>query len=632
MKQHAVAIPEKISFIEERIGSGNTLVRILKDADSFATVRLLRRGCRRYRFDKDLGPDSYYAGIDGGIFSPCYIRYPNRRRHLDMGNHYGGILFGIGNTNKAGGLIIPPIDVLRSQQLSFLKYQCLENDTEQSNTDEFRPVSEEDRNEFLLQQNSNFKHGRACHVLIENQNLTIDYLSLEQTSPNSWTGFRMMMPKLAGKIVPKGLIDEISCFLAMYPRDILPPTFALAMCIVWCRIRSDPDCQPELAVKKVRIVDGDIKRPVPYTDLAVFLLYSAHFFRFHEEHKLAAYGHIFRYADLMYKKDISHDKAFNIVSSQICEEKIIKHVNMMNLADKDWLEIVPPSWEGSTLTMPANSGPRAPRSKETTVSLMMPDIYTLGFPNYQNQLKKDYGDVLQEIRVHKLWVPKYVLDKSGVPSDEQQSRFSPKELRRYHKGNINQLWTVPVTEANLLSVQQQLILLNLLKEDMADDKNIAECLRPLKELMIAKGKHLTKSLAMELMRVHSKLMRDEVDKIKAFGQGSDKGHGTFTDQVLKPCCLLLGIVFPETPDAAMKAIGRLDEELDKAIATAKFLHSEGCQDARIMQAASQKLLDSQSLLYASRFILFLERLSGVELSAADEERWTRLFGQPYRAN
>ncbi|EFQ32818.1 hypothetical protein CGRA01v4_07743 [Colletotrichum graminicola] len=421
------------------------------DPHNFVILSPLKRGHRRYRSDDELSDDSYYVGIEGGLFTPVFIRGRGRRSSPDMNNAYCGVLLGMGSTNQTARLIIPPVDMLRPRQLTFLKVLSLGTDYHPSNEPAFRQVSEGERNKFHTDQQENFLSGQRCTVLVEDTMSGPDYNVFKHMTEDNWELFHLKMPKLVNMKIPNGLVDEIKSFLVKYPQDIVPINLAVSVAIVWSAYYNSPQYQPELAVSKYW-QEGETTarkdRPVPPVELAVFILYSTHYFRIHEEHELSAYAHIFRIISCMYKKDKSFDAAFEINIEDIDHKLVLLYVSAMKIKDEDWAEIVPPSFEGSRIPMPKNYGTREPPSQELTSSLMMPHIYTLGFSGYTNEVRPDHGGVTRDIMMHGSWVPKHVLASTcWKPLGEEH--LDANSLEPYHDQEPRQLWTAPQTVVRL---------------------------------------------------------------------------------------------------------------------------------------------------------------------------------------
>ncbi|KAK1991246.1 hypothetical protein LX36DRAFT_704815 [Colletotrichum falcatum] len=423
-------------------GAGNSII-----------LSPLKRGHRRYRSEDELSDDSYYVGIEGGVFTPVFVRGLGRRTSPDMSNSYCGVLLGIGSTNQTARLIIPPVDMLRPRQLTFLKVQSLGTEFQPSNEPAFRQVSDGERERFQKDQQQNFLGGQKCAVLAEDITAEPDYNVFKHMVADNWELFHMKMPKLANLKIPKGLIDEVKSFLVKYPQDIVPINLAVSMAIVWSAFYNTPQYQPEVAVTKYcrPLQEGETTskkdRPVPPVDLAVLILYSTQYFRIHEELELSAYAHIFRIISYMYKKDKTFDASFAI-DIDIDYNIVSFYVSAMGIKDEDWTEIVPPSFEGSRITMPRNYGTREPPSPELTASLMMPHIYTLGFPGYTNELRPGHGSVTRDVMMHGSWVPKHVLAANCWKALGQE-HLDADSLEPYHDQKPHQLWTAPQTEIRL---------------------------------------------------------------------------------------------------------------------------------------------------------------------------------------
>lgn len=560
----------------------------------------------------------------------------------------------------------------------------------------------------------------------------------------------MAMPKIAGRVIPKRLVDEIKSFLVKYPRDIVPPTFALAMAIVWWRCHNTPECQPELGASKRRGGGGEMTRRLPSVELAELILYAPHYVRIHEEFRLSAYGHIFRFVATMYEKDVSFNEAFKINAGDINEGLVSECITGMGLKDEDWTEIVPPSWEGSQITMPRNHGPRAPPSPELTASLMMPDVYTLGFPGYNNELKKGYGSVTRDLLMHGSWVPGHVLAGArGLPGN--QKHIGTEAVETYSNHRTPHLWTAPKTEvrppwsdtlttdtarkegprpplensemsptpapnghpidpveqlvyshkylvqnatryfrglifnlqmckdeglvskevtigpdghlswpgcprrisqtpallpdidinqmikdhaavkANRISDRDRLILQKLLREDLAEDKHVAQCLRPLRQLIDTNDINLTKLHVTAAIESTGGPMRDAMKSIIAYGNIEWIGEDPFTSQLIKPCCMLLGFDMPATLNGAMDVIHGVERDLHAAINNVSFLVKYQSANIEPFKIAMGLITGAQCFRYHARFALFAKRLSGAALDEDDEKKWTEVFGGLYKS-
>lgn len=75
-------------------------------------------------------------------------------------------------------------------------------------------------------------------------------------------------------------------------------------------------------------------KPVPLISLAQIILYGPHYFRIHEELKLAAYVHIFRAVDYFYSNDKKLG-AFVINDEDINTDLVFKCIDEMALGEED---------------------------------------------------------------------------------------------------------------------------------------------------------------------------------------------------------------------------------------------------------------------------------------------------------
>ncbi|KAF4783065.1 hypothetical protein HER10_EVM0005801 [Colletotrichum scovillei] len=392
-------------------------VVVLNDPGNSIIVTLLTRCHRRYTNDKPLTNDSYYVGINATDFTPAFTR--SVAMSSLKNNVYENIArSGCGMTVPC--LIIPPVDMLRPNQVLFLKYLSREEDY----GSKFRDVPENEIAEYKKQQQDAF----AAEIMP-------DYAAISDTREDKWRHFRMMMPKMQGIRIPVGLMNEIDAFLGKYELDIVSPSFALILAIIYHDCYHALDLGAEKGVKKPM-------KPVPLVSLAQMILYGPHYFRIHEELKLSAYVHIFRAVDYFYGNDKSLG-AFMINDGDIDTDLVFKYIDEIGLEEEDWLEIVPPSWEGSQLTMPLNHGSRAPPSPELSAMLMMPDIYTLGFAGYTNGKGSNLRGIIRDTLMHGLFVPKHIQSDPDLWRPIADGEISLKALEPYQDQLDHQIWSAP---------------------------------------------------------------------------------------------------------------------------------------------------------------------------------------------
>ncbi|GKT52771.1 hypothetical protein ColTof4_13251 [Colletotrichum tofieldiae] len=747
----ASEIPKDFVFGAEALDP----VVIPNDRGNFVILSLLRRGHRRYRLDNELSEDSYYAGIEGGLFTPVFIRGAGRTPAPDMSNSYHGVLVGIGSTRQPARLIIPPVEMLRPRQLAFLKVQSLGAEHHPGGEPAFRQVSKGEKESYQRNQQDAFLNGRGCEVFIEDPTAELDYNVLDHMKKENWELFRMNLPKLADIKIPKGLVDEIKSFLAKYPQDIVPINLAVSMAIVWWAYLNTAEYQPELIVSKRRYplrigqAMGEITRPVPDVDLAELILYAPHYFRIHEEHGLSAYCHIFRIVSFMCSKDEAYDAAFEIDPEDINHELVSRYVSQMNLKDKDWEEIVPPSFDGSRIPMPKNHGTRAPPSPELTASLMMPDIYSIGFAGYTNVSTKAHGSKTRNVMMHGSWVPKHVLDDTNW-AHLDRDYLGTESLLPYHGQESHQLWTAPMTKvrspwpeiatvdtppplpaeetrssavaaaeklqmsfatsdrgvpdaqnlrsrefgvrdyfrlhvadlrtahdaglisklvtigldghltwpnqpkrleeppklpceinikdlvaedaasANRVPKKDRLILRMILEEDLANDKHVAQCLQPLRRIDVNNANLTTGFVKYTLSGTVGpieKAMRRVLDYGNSIG---DSKEDTFMNELVKPCCELLGLDVDGSSSECKDAIHRVERELHAAIINVEFVVRYQRENVESFKIAMNLITSAPCFRYISRLMLFNKRICRVELDEDDKKAWVGMFGASFK--
>ncbi|KXH53461.1 hypothetical protein CSAL01_10125 [Colletotrichum salicis] len=407
-KEQDSGLPEPIQLVSTPEEDLRKVV-VFNDPGNSIIVTLLKRCHRRYKFDKPLTDDSYYVGIDANNFTPEFAR------SLSMSafkNNTYDLVARIGASSAVASVVVPPVDMLLPCQLIFLKHLSKGEDS----GEKFRDVSEDERAEYKTQQQDAFVKCHACPVLVASGEVHPDYGVIYDTREGRWRHFRMMMPKVEGKQVSKSLMDEINTFLGKYDQDIVSPNFALG-------------------VKKPM-------KPIPLGSPAQMILYGPHYSRIHEELKLSAYFHIFRAVDHFYGNDKKLN-VFEINDKDIDTELVFNYIDEMGIRKEDWLEIVPPSWEGSQLVMPFNQGHRAPPSPELTALLMMPDIYTLGFAGYTNVPQHERGSTIRETVIHGLFVPKHIQSNPDLwrPVADEEIGLEAKEP--YQDQLDHQIWSAP---------------------------------------------------------------------------------------------------------------------------------------------------------------------------------------------
>ncbi|CAI0648136.1 unnamed protein product [Colletotrichum noveboracense] len=409
-------------------GDGHVFrVWALNEADDFVTLSLKNRARVLYDSSHKLRGNCFYTGIDSFSIGPVFMRakpHSKKAHRQDVSNTFHSGNYKIAGGTKTAFQIIPPMSLLRYQALSEVKAHCA--GIQRTDTGDYQKMGKgraNQINQFHQRQLEAFQAGHPCPTSFNDDSLRLDYAFIEDMKPESWAYFRMMMPKIGGKQVPKQLGEVVFSFLARYGYDFVTLNLAVSMCIVWACLVTGPDHGAELAAYQGYDRNRRLLKKVLVPSLASFILYAPHFFRLHEYYRLPAYIHIFRYVHEMYNRDRKLTKeVFDIDKNDINEELVKTLVWEMALQDDDWIEIVPPSWPGSLLPMPASHGPRVPQSDETTAALLLDDIHTLGFPNYLNESchgfppgHADHGKrwISRGIHVHQDWVPNRVTSVSA---------------------------------------------------------------------------------------------------------------------------------------------------------------------------------------------------------------------------
>ncbi|TDZ24271.1 hypothetical protein Cob_v003485 [Colletotrichum orbiculare MAFF 240422] len=583
--RHCLSLPEKVALVSEfSSGRGPAESFTACEVNSFVAVSLLNRACRRYKIDpaKDvLHPNSYYVGIEA----------------------------------------------------------------------------------FSRDQNDNFRNGHAYEVCVLGE-VHYDYAALNQMKPENWKCFRMMMPKIANKFIPKSLVDLLTTFLARYPNDMVELTFALSMTVVWCRLMNSADHELEKIFDK-----RNPRRKFRPPRLAVFLLYANHFIRFHEEQKLSAYGHIFRFVHTAYSRDMVSDARFHIFNGAIDQEEVLKLVSMIGLQDEDWVEVVPASWEGTKLTMPRSQGEKVLRSDQLTAKLLLPDVCTMGLPGYINEGLELGGKVFRQVSR----AGQSTAKPGAIPVDTISvslvNNFMKTIVAQFHAareggqisskvkfGNDGLTWKdmpkisthgrlndvridieklatdyVAMLE-DCMSEKDRAVLKRIVERDFGRGQAVAVRLRSAIRRINVNDADLSKSAVTRILESPVLGVSEQWASMASYRDGQRKGDNPVTEQVLKSCCVMLGIELDESPEAMIDAITKIDGEVGRAVSTVEFLHSRSNDDAHsheLTQCAVKLVLDSKKLEYWRRLGLFYNRIRGIEFDAQDEATWTNVFGEPY---
>ncbi|KAJ0304844.1 hypothetical protein COL5a_004330 [Colletotrichum fioriniae] len=302
--------------------SGDNLIKVavLNDPGNCIIVTLLKRCHRRYKNDQPLTNDSYFVGINATDFTPVFTRGVAMS---SLKNNTYESTARTGSSMTLPCLIIPPVDMLRPYQLLFLKHLS----RDQGYGSRFRTVSENEKALYKNQQQHAFAAGHACPLLVASAGTAPDYAAISDTRENKWRHFRMMMPKMEGRAIPKDLMEEIDGFLGKYDQDVVSPNLALILAIIYHDCYHALDLGAEKELKKPM-------KPVPLISLAQIILYGPHYFRIHEELKLAAYVHIFRAVDYFYSNDKKLG-AFVINDEDINTDLVFKCIDEMALGEED---------------------------------------------------------------------------------------------------------------------------------------------------------------------------------------------------------------------------------------------------------------------------------------------------------
>ncbi|KAF4845008.1 hypothetical protein CGCSCA4_v007084 [Colletotrichum siamense] len=182
-------------------------------------------------------------------------------------------------------------------------------------------------------------------------------------------------------------------------------------------------------------------------------------------------------------------------------------------------------------------------------------------------------------------------------------------------------------QADLLSREECTILRRLL-DDIDNEANLPNCIRPFKQAIDPSKEDQSKSHVVSLLQEMGKPLLIQMNQIDAYIDQHGKGEDALAKHIIKPCCFLLGINYPGRPAEAHRAIFRVDSEV--AMAVGDIMHENMTPTSGNLPNAIRRLKRSSKFMPVWRFIMFRIRLISEEFDETRKLVWQMAFGQPYK--
>ncbi|KAJ0274392.1 hypothetical protein COL940_009375 [Colletotrichum noveboracense] len=125
----------------------------------------------------------------------------------------------------------------------------------------------------------------------------------------------------------------------------------------------------------------------------------------------------------------------------------------------------------------------------------------------------------------------------------------------------------------------------------------------------------------------SRPLATAMDTISAFVDVSRYDDEGFVKSIIRPCCVLLGIEYPGSSAAGHRAIHEVDGEMGMAIS--EMMHLVLVPNSGNLRAAVGEFNLSNKFLPSWRFLLFKDKLMGVDFDEQRKKIWAKAFGEPY---
>ncbi|KAJ0384141.1 hypothetical protein COL922a_009006 [Colletotrichum nupharicola] len=181
-------------------------------------------------------------------------------------------------------------------------------------------------------------------------------------------------------------------------------------------------------------------------------------------------------------------------------------------------------------------------------------------------------------------------------------------------------------QAALLSKREETALQKVFV-DLETARNIPHCIRPLQREVDPLAEDLAKSTIFPLLKDMSRPLATAMDTISAFVDVSRYDDEGFVKSIIRPCCILLGIEYPGSSAAGHRAIHEVDGEMGMAIS--EMMHLVLVRNSGNLRAAVGEFNLSNKFLPSWRFLLFKDKLMGVDFDGQRKKIWAKAFGEPY---
>ncbi|KAF5521510.1 hypothetical protein CGCA056_v007548 [Colletotrichum aenigma] len=378
---------------------------------------------------------------------------------------------------------------------------------------------------------------------------------------------------------------------------------------------------------------------------------------------------------------------------------------------------------------------------------MLPDIHSIGLPDYRNEVQKNCGLVIRDVVIHKTWAtPSVVNERSWAQTYSGPAYFTNNALKRYLADGGPQLWSAPRTtvrapwrdavrstyntitgqlrtppttptpnrvheqrlkqessqleqplspevpektvvefskqlviqfriaqekgfitpnvrlediglvwegieneiestktlhpaisisqlvaadaaaQADLLT-QRDRVVLQRLMEDPANPSDVPRCMMSFKLAIDPLHEHSSMSKIADLIHDIGQPLETAMNRLAQYSREDEQGEAAFIRHIIKPCCVLLDIDYPGTLGEGHRAITQSDLDVGMAISNITYLGM--LPNLGSLHDAVRKLEHSNKFASIWRFLLFRDRLMGIDFDDGRKALWAKAFGEPY---
>ncbi|KAF4812015.1 hypothetical protein CGCSCA5_v009358 [Colletotrichum siamense] len=193
--------------------------------------------------------------------------------------------------------------------------------------------------------------------------------------------------------------------------------------------------------------------------------------------------------------------------------------------------------------------------------------------------------------------------------------------------SISQLVAADAAAQADLLTQQDKVILQRLVEDLENSNNIPRCMMSFELAIDPIHEHTTKSRIAELIHDIGQPLETAMNRLAQYGQEDQQGEAAFIRHIIKPCCVLLDIDYPGTIREGHRAI--IQSDLDVGMAISNITYLGMLPNTGSLHEAVRNLQESNKFGSIWRFLLFKDRLRGIDFDDRRKALWAKAFGEPY---